>query len=329
MSRQVVVVGAGVIGLTSALALAEAGHSVRVVAGETGAGTTSYAAGAMVSPPFGSEDERLHRWAAATRLRMLELAEDPASGVRCMPTLLACRMNVPVPPESADLDDLHTCAAAELPDGFALGLRAVLPFVAMPAYLGWLTDRLHDHHVEVELGWVSRLDHGLDQTDTVVNCSGVGARELAGDDQVQPDRGQHVIVRNPGIDSCFYEIAFDGAWASWMVHGDVVVLGGLSTPGDERREPDPQTAAEIVARCAAIEPRFVGAEVLEHRVGLRPSRPSVRLEAEERAGGRVVHCYGHGGMGVALSYGSALDVVAQVEPVAELSDPRRRRARPR
>ena len=48
-----------------------------------------------------------------------------------------------------------------------------------------------------------------------------------------------------------------------------------------------------------------------HRVGLRPVRPSVRLEAE----GRVIHCYGHGGAGVTLSWGCA-DEVTQL--VAEL-----------
>jgi len=40
-------------------------------------------------------------------------------------------------------------------------------------------------------------------------------------------------------------------------------------------------------------------------VGLRPNRPAVRLEAEPLGDGRRVHCYGHGGMGVSLSWGCA------------------------
>jgi D-amino-acid oxidase len=50
--------------------------------------------------------------------------------------------------------------------------------------------------------------------------------------------------------------------------------------------------------------------VLGEAVGLRPARPAVRLEAEPRAGGTVVHCYGHGGAGVTLAWGCAEDVVS-------------------
>jgi hypothetical protein len=48
------------------------------------------------------------------------------------------------------------------------------------------------------------------------------------------------------------------------------------------------------------------------RVGLRPfRRGGVRLEAE--AGTRIVHNYGHGGSGVTLSWGCALEVAEHVE----------------
>ena len=46
-------------------------------------------------------------------------------------------------------------------------------------------------------------------------------------------------------------------------------------------------------------PELAGANVVGHRVGLRPVRPVVRLDAE----GRVIHCYGHGGAGVTAQLG--------------------------
>ena len=55
-------------------------------------------------------------------------------------------------------------------------------------------------------------------------------------------------------------------------------------------------------------PALAGAPVVSRGVGLRPARPAVRLERD----GGVVHCYGHGGAGVTLSWGCAEDVVALI-----------------
>ncbi len=45
-------------------------------------------------------------------------------------------------------------------------------------------------------------------------------------------------------------------------------------------------------------------------VGLRPVRPSVRLEKEQVGENKtVVHNYGHGGAGYTLSWGCAMEVV--------------------
>jgi D-amino-acid oxidase len=85
---------------------------------------------------------------------------------------------------------------------------------------------------------------------------------------------------------------------------DTVVLGGTALEGDADERVRAETAADILQRAISLMPALAGAEVLAHRVGLRPARPSVRLERE----GDVVHCYGHGGAGVTLAYGCAQDV---------------------
>ena len=88
--------------------------------------------------------------------------------------------------------------------------------------------------------------------------------------------------------------------------GNDVVLGGTAEEGAEDRTPDPATTEAIRARCAALVPALRDAPVVGVAVGLRPARPAVRLEAE----GRVVHCYGHGGAGVTLAWGCAVEVAA-------------------
>jgi len=91
-----------------------------------------------------------------------------------------------------------------------------------------------------------------------------------------------------------------------LAYPDHVVLGGTQSTEDTSTVPDPQIAEEIVQRCVEIEPRLGAAEIRGHQVGLRPARPTARLETEQIATARCVHNYGHGGSGVTMSWGSAL-----------------------
>jgi D-amino-acid oxidase len=87
-----------------------------------------------------------------------------------------------------------------------------------------------------------------------------------------------------------------------------IVVGGNEVEGEWSRAASPATAAAILERASRLVPGIGGARVLRHCVGLRPVRPSVRLERV----GDVVHCYGHGGAGVTLSWGVAEEVAGLV-----------------
>src|SRR5918998_4821320 len=80
MSR-VIVVGAGVVGLTSAVRLLEAGHRVDVVARDLPLETTSAVAAALWYPCPASREDRVTAWAKASYDVFTELAGDPATGV--------------------------------------------------------------------------------------------------------------------------------------------------------------------------------------------------------------------------------------------------------
>ena len=115
-------------------------------------------------------------------------------------------------------------------------------------------------------------------------------------------RGQVVLVEQVGIDRWW----IDAETPAYVVpRSRDVVLGGTAIEGEWSRTPDPAVARSILQRAAEIEPRLAGARILRHKVGLRPARPAVRLERV----GDVVHCYGHGGCGVTVSWGCADDVV--------------------
>ena len=96
-----------------------------------------------------------------------------------------------------------------------------------------------------------------------------------------------------------------------------IVLGGIDEDRNEDIRPDPEATASILRRCANLIPELASLpeeDILAVVCGLRPARPSVRLEREEiRPGNWVVHNYGHGGAGVTLSWGCAAEVVDLVD----------------
>ena len=130
-----------------------------------------------------------------------------------------------------------------------------------------------------------------------------------------PIRGQIVVVEQVGLQQWWMD---DVTETYAIPRSETIVLGGTAEQGNWSRVPDPAAAQAIVARCAAIVPEHARAleraRVVAHRVGLRPGRPTVRLEEERIGGSRVVHWYGHGGSGVTLSWGCADGVAGLVGP---------------
>lgn len=317
----VLVVGAGVIGLTTAICLAEAGLAVVVAAADSPERTTSFAAGAIWGPHLVGQDDRIARWADVTMERLTEFATDGTAAnrlrgvVRIARGVFADRTADPGPPESASASSgLTACPQGEVPDGYKSAWRLSAPVVAMPQYLDYLRARYVRAGGELTFPAKFASLHDAARhapgARVVVNCTGCGARGLVPDPAVTPVRGQVVVASNPGIAEFFVGSGGQDDVTYMFPHGDIVLLGGTEQPGNWSLDPDPATADRIVAACTAIQPALRDARVLGHRVGLRPFRPSVRLETERTDAVTFVHNYGHGGAGVTLSWGCADDAAA-------------------
>jgi D-amino-acid oxidase len=211
------------------------------------------------------------------------------------------------------VDDVRPLCADELPPPFRSGFAVRAPVCVMPAYLEGLVERLAARGVHLEVRGVRALDDAFAACATVVNCTGLGARELADDRALSAARGQVVVAPLRGAPR--FWVADDAPGGMTYVvprreRGDAV-LGGTYELGRHDAAVDPAQAAAIQARAAQLEPALAEVAPFGHAVGLRPVRPQVRLDLEERPGGRrVVHNYGHGGSGVTLSWGCADEVVA-------------------
>ncbi len=310
----VLVIGAGVSGLTTGVCLAEAGLSVLIRAKCPPGQTTSAAAGALWGLHLVESGDRALDWGRRTLAELTGLAGEAASGVRVVSGIQAATPAGAWPEWARVLDDFRPCRAGELPTGYQAGWRCTAPLVDMPVYLGYLLGRFTAAGGAIEAGVAGSLADAAGEAPAVVNCTGVGARDLVPDPQVTPVRGQVVVVRNPGLDEFF--VADGGPPPELLYffpHRGVVVLGGTLEYGSRELRPDPRTAERILDGCAALEPRLRGAEVVAHRVGLRPARPKVRVEAQRLPGGTLLcHNYGHGGAGVTLSWGCAREIAGLV-----------------
>ncbi|WP_338763945.1 FAD-dependent oxidoreductase [Nocardia vulneris] len=306
MADDVLVLGAGVIGLTTAVCLAEAGHRVRVWAELPPRQTTSAVASGLWGPGHTPRDLA---WSRVSFAELARLAEEPASGVHFERGLQVSNLSAEPPHWMDDLGEAEFCRADELPEGMLVGLWCTAPLIDLPRYLDYLTDRLSAAGIEIEQRRVRDLGEATAAAPVVVNCTGVAAGKLVGDAEVQPVRGQHVILRNPGLTDFYVEFVEEPEWTGIFPHGERLILGGARHPGRWSLDPDPELAERILRRAIEVDARLADAEVVGHEVGLRPGRTAARLDEEQLGGARVVHNYGHDGMGVSLSWGSAREVV--------------------
>jgi D-amino-acid oxidase len=306
---QVIVVGAGVIGLTTACVLGERGLRVEVWSRDEPHELVSAVAGAIWYPFLAEPRQRVLGWIATTFRRLSALAAVPAAGVHLQTVTEVFATATPDLWWASAAGAIEPLPAAQVPPPHRAAIRLVVPVCATPRHLPWLRTMVEQRGGRCVSRELRSLDEALAVCPRVVNCTGLGARELCGDATLQPVRGQVVVVeRIAGVDA----LIEDGPGQPFYVipRGDELVLGGTAQAGDERLLPDPHDTAAITAGLGARVPALRDVVVRRVKVGLRPCRPTVRLEAETRGSGRVVHNYGHGGSGYTLAWGCAEEAAA-------------------
>jgi D-amino-acid oxidase len=310
-SFSVTVVGAGVIGLTSALRLAEAGHHVRVIADHVSPGTTSDIAAAVWYPFHVAPWDRVLGWAAVAFdvFKWLAAAE-PDAGIRMVAGIELFGQTMPEPWLRALVPDARRATEAQVPPPFRDGYAFTVPVMAMNHFMPWLWRQADLLGVRFEQRHVRAIAPLLDEADAVVNCSGLGARQLVADVDLHPVRGQIVRVAQGHTSEFVQATSGPGPIAYIIPRPDGTVLGGTADADAWDLTADLAVEAAIRARCHAIVPALASAPVVARAVGLRPARSAIRLEAEVAQRGVVIHNYGHGGAGVTVSWGCAAEVVA-------------------
>jgi len=301
----ITVVGAGVVGLCTARTLEERGHEVQVVAAGTEDATTSAVAGACWFPYRAGPPDRVAAWAAETRHWLDEVAADPGSGVAPITGYEITsddRLDPPRPWWAAHIAVTREPAPVT---GAPIAWRYASVGIEPARFLPWLASQLRrpiEHRPVADLAG--------EPGDVVVNCTGLAARELAGDAAVTALFGQVVITAVGEVDRSI-AVTDDrdpDALFYLIPRRDELVLGGCSLAWPPGVPPaiDPAITERILAQARGLG--LAVGEVKRVRAGLRPCRPEVRLERI----GRIIHNYGHGGAGYTLCRGCADAVVALI-----------------
>lgn len=350
MGTRILVIGAGVSGITTAHVLTSRGYEATILADKDACDTPSVIAGALwewqpaVCGHHRDEKslERSKGWCVSAYRTFQDIATQPHSGVsmrrsnfyffepvdscakerekkiELQPHVDAFRHDRAIIAENGVNPDM----------GLVDAYSHLAPVIETSIYMEYLRDELMRRgcrfvrrRLDGELGEIS--DDLLREFNAswIVNCAGLGARELAPDNMF-PLRGALVRMINDGLSMPKVLDAHcishnDDATGQNMVYlvprgRDRLLLGGIAQPNEWDTDVDLdncEAIRDIVARCRRFMPSLRSGRLdpTPVRVGLRPSRPSnVRLEMDEVH--PIVHNYGHGGSGFSLSWGCAREV---------------------
>ena len=307
MPKSVAIIGAGVSGVTCGVVFAGRGFRTSIFAERIGQRTTSGAAAALWFPYDAQPADKVIPWALATYKVLVDLTKDPGSGVSMIELRQYCRTGEIQIPDWAAPFVISTEVEKSL-TVFSSGFSINVPLMDTTIYLDYLAKRFQKAGGSInESVHFEELEDVDPKFDLVINCAGIGARELAHDADLEPHRGQVAIV--PKIDKMKCAIVCDDDPLMYAIpRTNDCVFGGTNEVSDDL-EADPVATKAIVSECAQVL-KMESPRVLRERVGLRPFRKSgVRLEARKLNDGRtVIHNYGHGGSGFTLSWGCAENV---------------------
>lgn len=327
---EVLVVGCGIIGLSTAITLLQQNgkYKVVIVAKDLPPNTTSNKAAAVWFPYLASVPaDKIGKWAQISLDHLQKEAMNKESGVILQRAVELYPEVTATPAWAPHVPNLQTALATDKPVGYehTHGFAIEGAVADTDHYLNYLVNlytKLGGKIIQREL---KSLDEVLKTHKIVINCSGLGARELVNDKTIYPTRGQTVMVKNTKfLTTILYEGKAD-EMAYVIPRVSTTILGGTAQANNWNLNPDEKDTKDILRKAAKLRPEFKDVEVVQVKVGLRPTRPSVRVELEKLNVNNetklLIHNYGHGGSGFTIGWGCARDVVSMVNDNVHLIKP--------
>ncbi|ULT97850.1 hypothetical protein L3Y34_005588 [Caenorhabditis briggsae] len=315
---RICVLGAGIMGVSTALAIQERipDSVVTIIAEKFSPNTTSDVAAGLIEPYLCDDDvDRVISWTKSTIQRIQEYMNEGNPGaeeqsgywlqsVKSVPKWLEVMKNVKI------LTGNELKMVAKRPE-HKFGIFYTTWYLEPTPYIKWESDKFLKNGGKIKNSKIQKIEDvekefGL--FDVILNCTGIGARHLIGDNEVFPTRGQILKVKCPSVKHFFIDDQFYA-----LLNDTTITLGGTADRHQWDRTINPKISEKIFQENCKNIPSLRSAQVISSHVDLRPSRVTVRLEAEPDS--KVIHNYGHGGSGITLHWGCALECVELVKKV--------------
>src|SRR3989338_1781456 len=311
--KEILVLGAGVSGLSCGILLLRQGYKVTIWAKDLSPNTTSDKAAAHWYPYLSEPKDKVTRLAKFT-LEYLKnnFIADPKSGCMIRKTTEIFTHQAADPWWKEATHNFRRLPSKDLPEGYTDGYQFDGILSDTSIYMNYLVEMLQDLGGNIVQKTISNIDQALNKFDIIVNCTGLASRELFNDNLLYPVRAQVIKIKPNGFD----EVIVDDEGPNglcYIIHRiNDIVLGGTHQKNDWNLEVDPKDTEDILRKAGNINPQFKNVEIISEVVGLRPVRDEIRVEIEKFGDKTVVHNYGHGGSGFTLSWGCAQEVVTLV-----------------
>lgn len=308
--ESIAIIGSGISGLSMAYILVEQGFKVTLYASAFPPEITSNRAAAFWFPYHIENDTRCIRWSQESYEKYVSFLDDPATGVSKQQLIKVTKESDPPALYWLDFMPAGSCRqmdSSELPEGYQDAYDIQVPLAETQVFLPWLMNHLKGKGVEFIKRRIHDLHELTGQYSWVINCSGLGARELCKDKNIYPIRGQ-VLLLAPQKDLPIF--LYEEQPFYIVPRKDATLIGGTFEENIWDTTPESETIDRLHEQAVNLFPQLAQSPVKNSWSGLRPFRKEIRVERE--AGKNIIHNYGHGGSGFTLAWGCAAEVLQMI-----------------
>lgn len=307
----ILVLGAGIIGLSTAITLLKAGHDVTIWTKAQTPHLTSDVAAAFWSPFRCLPEDKVLRW-SKTGKQILESDYLNINETGCINrTLKAVYQEAFETPYWLQLaEDASELLPEDLPTGYTGGFKFETIVIDVKYYMPYLMRQFESLGGKLTICPVTSVDDLPRDYEYIINCFGLESRKVFEDNTLYPSRGQVIAIKPNGFT---YLIRDERNRLLIVPRTDDIILGAVVDDSNWDVSLQSADTERMISKIESVFPNHDWRQIISVKAGLRPMRSEIRLEKENINGLNVIHNYGHGGGGYTVAWGCAEEVLSLIE----------------